>query len=314
MCPLCHSDQARLVTNELRFDNKADVLQCLGCSLVYIDQNSFQFPDNFYETHYHQTYLTHIDPDILDPEKHFQKMTQASQLWINKVKDTLKGTEKVLDVGCSTGHFLMGIKDYAGQVFGHELSEKEVEFCRKNLGLDVENRDLEERFDLQSFDLITMIFVLEHIGDPIPFLTNLKKLLKPDGKLIIVVPNILDPLVNFYDIEQFKKFYFCIEHLFYYSPETLKQVLQKAGFKSNPINLQEYPISNHLNWIYTRGPRETLAARLNSPQVDLLNPQLEDAFDDFWTKTNKHYKEMLENNGYGDRIFCMAEIENDFKE
>ncbi|WP_198157298.1 class I SAM-dependent methyltransferase [Candidatus Nucleicultrix amoebiphila] len=310
ICPLCASASISLYTNQLRFEQKASVMRCANCSLIYLDQNSFQFPVDFYETQYHQTYLTHIDPEILDPEKHYQKMQKASSIWTNRVKEMLSGTETVLDIGCSTGHLLMGIKDSAAKVFGHELSRKEVEFCQQKLKLDVDDKPLEQRFSPESFDLITLIFVLEHIGEPIAFLKELKKYLKPNGKLVIVVPNILDPLVSIYDIENFRKFYFCIEHLFYYSPQTLSETLSQAGYSSDPVCLQEYPITNHLNWIYCQKPRETLSARSNTPEIPLIKETLQNALDQFWQQTNKEYQELMVKNGYSDRVFCVAKIQN----
>ena len=311
ICPLCRHNSTSLYTNQLRFEQQADVLRCSHCSLIYLDQNSFQFPADFYETQYHQTYLTHIDPEILDPDKYYQKMQKASAIWTNKIKGMLSGTETVLDIGCSTGHLLTGIQDSAAAVFGHELSRKEVEFCQKKLGLNVDSKPLEERFPPQSFDLITLIFVLEHIGEPISFLQNLKKYLKPNGKLVIVVPNILDPLVSLYDIENFRKFYFCIEHLFYYSPKTLAETLTQAGYSSNPVCVQEYPITNHLNWIYCQKPRETLSARSTMPDIPLVENTLQNELEQFWQKTNKDYQELLVKSGFGDRVFCVAEVKND---
>jgi len=308
ICPLCASSDISLYTNQLRFDQQADVLRCSHCSLIYLDQNSFQFPSDFYETQYHQTYLTHVDPEILDPEKYYQKMKKASAIWVNKIKEMLSGTETVLDIGCSTGHLLTGIQESAAKVFGHELSLKEVEFCQKKLGLDVDNKPLEKRFSPETFDLITLIFVLEHIGDPFSFLKELRKYLKPDGKLVIVVPNVLDPLVSLYDIENFRKFYFCIEHLFYYSPKTLERTLAQAGYRSNPVCLQEYPMTNHLNWIYCQKPKETLSARSSTPDVSLIKDTFQDELEQFWKNTNEYYQELLLKNGFGDRVFCVAEV------
>ena len=308
VCPLCASTAVTFITNQLRFDQQADVLKCSQCSLVYIDQNSFQFPSDFYETQYHQTYLTHVDPEILDPEKYYKKMQKASAIWTSKIKEMLSGTESVLDVGCSTGHLLTGIKDSAAKIFGHELNRKEVEFCQQKLGLDVDDKPLAERFLPESFDLITLVFVLEHIGKPVEFLRELKKYLKPNGKLVIVVPNIQDPLVSFYNIENFKNFYFCIEHLFYYSSETLAETLLQAGYSSTPACLQEYPITNHLNWIYCQKPRDTLSARSSVPDVSVMDINLQNKLGLFWQKTNQEYQEILVNNGYGDRLFCVAEV------
>lgn len=306
-CKLCNSTSLSLYADKLRFGHKASVMKCNQCHLVFLDQSSFDFPKDFYESQYHQTYLTHIDPEILDPQKYYEKMQKASALWINRVRDMLTGKERVLDVGCSTGHLITGIQDKALEVFGHELSKKEVDFCKNILKINVDDIPLSERFEKESFDMITMMFVFEHIGDPVPFLEELKLYLKPKGKLVILVPNILDPLISLYDLDPIKEFYFCIEHLYYYSPDTLLAMLDQAGFSGNVDSVQEYPITNHLNWIYHGKPREAIAARLNMPPVNIFDKMAEPELEQFWDKTDKNYREILNKLGYSDRIWCVAE-------
>lgn len=305
-CPLCTSSDTVLVTNQLRFGRHADIRRCGACSLVFIDQESFQFPQNFYETEYHQTYLTHIDPEMMDPARHFEKMQQASRLWIERLRGMLSGNEAVLDVGCSTGHVLVGIRDRAAHVYGHELSRKEVAFCRDTLGLDVADIPLDQRFEPGSFDLITLIFVLEHIGEPVQFLAELKRYLKPGGRLVIVVPNVNDPLLAFYRIPQFAEFYYCIEHLYYYSAASLERLLVLAGFEGRPEAVQEYPITNHLNWAYRQRPAETLAARRMVPDVELANESVLPEWESFWQETDRNYRQFLQRLGYSDRLWCVA--------
>ncbi len=306
LCPLCGSIETRLVTDRLRFDRVAGVMACMSCSLVFLDQKSFEFPRDFYEHDYHQTYLTHVDPDMLNPARHHEKMLKASAPWIDRISARLTGRESVLDVGCSTGHVMVGIRDHAARVCGHELSRKEVEFCRSALELDVSDVPLEQRFEPGTFDYITLIFVLEHIAEPVEFLEHLKRFLKPGGKFIIVVPNILDPLLTLYDIPAFPKFYYCIEHLFYYSPKTMRDLLGKAHLVGDVVPVQEYPIGNHLNWGYRQSPSETLAARRSGPDIQLVNETDLDDWDRFWRQVDSEYKTMLAKKERSDRLWCVV--------
>jgi 2-polyprenyl-3-methyl-5-hydroxy-6-metoxy-1,4-benzoquinol methylase len=305
-CPICKSKKVNLITNKLRFDKEAKVNICMYCSLVYLDQDSFSLPKNFYETEYHQTYLSHIDPEIMNPEKHYIKMKSASSIWANKIKDMLSGQEILLDFGCSTGHLITEIKDKTKSIFGHELSKKEVEFCQTNLGLDVDSKPLQERFSFEYFDVITMVFVLEHIGKPLELLEEIKKFLKKEGRLIIIVPNIMDPLVNFYKLDDFRKFYFCIEHLFYYSKITLENILNMSGYNTSTEIIQEYPITNHLSWIYKNKPQDAIASRSVTPLVEIQDHNLQDDWCILWNDFNNRYKDLISKHGYGDRLFCVA--------
>lgn len=303
-CPLCFDDDTRFITGSVRFNNKADIYSCNKCSLLFLDQNSYTLPDDFYETDYHQTYLAHIEPSLLNPSEYFDKMVKATRPWSDRINAILTGKETLLDFGCSTGHLLYNIKERCGQAYGHELSRREVEFCRNVKELDVSSEPLDSRFPEEFFDYITMIFVLEHIAKPQELLSYLKKFLKPDGKLLILVPNAQDPLVSFYDIPEFRSFYFCVEHLFYYNPQTIQQLFAQAGLTASIETIQEYPVANHLNWIYRQRPSDTLKARQGVPDIAIRNDGLAPAWGSFWADVNERYQEFLKAHGYGDRIWC----------
>jgi 2-polyprenyl-3-methyl-5-hydroxy-6-metoxy-1,4-benzoquinol methylase len=305
-CYLCKGNDLSLITKKVRFDHQADVYACQACGLVFLDQNSFVFPKDFYEKEYHQTYITHIEPDAFNPHAYYEKMKKANKIWADKFATMLTGQEIVLDVGCSTGHFIDMIKDKTKKIYGHELNHKEVEFCKNVLKLDVSNQPLEKRFAEGTFDYITLIYVLEHIADPKPFLTSLGKLLKPEGKLVILIPNVQDALVNFYDLPEFTNFYYCIEHLFYYSQKTIARLFQDIGATADIEILQEYPITNHLNWAYLRGPSDTLAARKGVPNVPLKETAPEIDWENLWQQFNQLYQSFLKEHGYGDRLWCVA--------
>ena len=133
-CPLCEKDNVELITSKVRFDYDAQVYRCNDCSLIFLDQKSFKYPKDFYEREYHQTYITHVEPDALDPDAYYKKMLKATKIWADKFSEMLTGTETVLDVGCSTGHFLELIQNKAETVHGYDLNKKEVAFCRETLG------------------------------------------------------------------------------------------------------------------------------------------------------------------------------------
>lgn len=305
-CYLCGYRDTSRITDRLRFNNKAEVLKCKKCGLIYLDQDSFIFPKEFYEREYHQTYLTHVEPDLLVPEKYYEKMLSACKPWSDKINELLTGKEVVLDVGCSTGHLITNISQNAKKVFGHELSKKEVLFCREQLGLDVSDIPLEMRFAEETFDYITLIFVLEHIADPISFLRYLGRFLKPSGKFVILVPNANDALMNFYRIRSFAEFYFCIEHLFYYTPSTMRLLFDKVALHGEVQGVQEYPITNHLNWGYRQKPSDVLSARKQVPDIEISSASLQPKWEEFWREVNEKYREFLLGNGFADRIWSVV--------
>jgi SAM-dependent methyltransferase len=304
-CSFCGSGSLSSIANQVRFGHKADVYKCRECALVFLDQQSYKFPVDFYEKDYHQTYITHVEPDAFNPEAYYEKMKKANKQWADKFSAMLTGREAVLDVGCSTGHFIDLVKDKTREIYGHELNRKEIDFCRNVLKLDVLDQPLKTRFKAGTFDYITLIYVLEHIAEPKEFLASLAKLLKPTGKFVILVPNVQDALVNFYNIPEFLSFYYCIEHLYYYSPQTIKLLFDKLNLAGSIEAIQEYPIANHLNWAYLRAPSDTLASRLGVPNIPLQEQAPMEAWRALWQQCNRLYQTFLKENGYGDRIWCV---------
>jgi SAM-dependent methyltransferase len=113
--------------------------------------------------------------------------------------DVINAGDKVLDIGCGVGKFLMKAKDKAKEVAGLELNEKAVEVCRGK-GLTVYNEMIGDHASGKSgyYDVVCMFQVLEHIYDVRPFLEDSLKALKQGGKLVIGVPN-NEPYFQGYD-------------------------------------------------------------------------------------------------------------------
>jgi SAM-dependent methyltransferase len=106
-------------------------------------------------------------------------------------------TDRVLEIGCGQGSFLLSVKNrYGGEPIGLELNQHAVAKA-VSAGLKVYNRDLNS-FSLENreaVDVICLFQVLEHIAEPIPFLQHTLRMLKPGGRLIICVPD-NDALIN----------------------------------------------------------------------------------------------------------------------
>ena len=92
-------------------------------------------------------------------------------------------------------------------------------FGKKELGIDVDAKAFSEFKSELKFDAITMFHVLEHLENPISTLEHLSSFLKPDGFLIIEVPNILYPSMSF--IQKWHP-----GHLFSYCTETLAKIAE----------------------------------------------------------------------------------------
>jgi 2-polyprenyl-3-methyl-5-hydroxy-6-metoxy-1,4-benzoquinol methylase len=97
----------------------------------------------------------------------------------------------LLDVGCGAGRFL-DVMRWTGrwQVAGVEVHQEAVGQCRQELGLVIHQGDL-STLDLPSetWDVVTMWEVLEHLPNPIAALEAVARILKPEGVLLLSTPN-----------------------------------------------------------------------------------------------------------------------------
>ncbi|MBN1139594.1 MAG: class I SAM-dependent methyltransferase, partial [Anaerolineae bacterium] len=96
---------------------------------------------------------------------------------------------RLLDIGCGSGDFLLGMQERGWQVFGLDISPEAAALARQN-GLDVFGGHLlEAPYQEHSFDLVTMWDVLEHLHDPAAYLVRVAQLLKPGGRFVVTLPN-----------------------------------------------------------------------------------------------------------------------------
>ena len=136
---------------------------------------------------------------------------------------------RLLDVGCALGDFLIEAKDAGWDVEGVEISHYAAQRARER-GLRVSAGRIED-LDLPaaSFDVITLYDSIEHMTDPVATLAAVRRLLVPDGLVHVVTPN-----VGGLQARALGRFWYHFkpgEHLFYFSPDTLRATLERSGLR-----------------------------------------------------------------------------------
>jgi 2-polyprenyl-3-methyl-5-hydroxy-6-metoxy-1,4-benzoquinol methylase len=200
-----------------RFDRYGQIVQCKKCGLVYTNPRP------------HSAEVARAYKNLADYEYAEQDSSRSmnANLSLNTIKKyTREG--KLLDLGCSTGYFL-NVARINFDVKGVEPSKWAVDFAKSKLKLNVEQGDIASVKCLdETFDVISLIDVIEHLTDPIGMLKEAQRLLKANGGIYIVTPNIKSLSAR---ILKGKWWGLRPAHLYYFSPQTLSEMLQKVGFK-----------------------------------------------------------------------------------
>ena len=153
------------------------------------------------------------------------------------------GDMRVLDVGCGFGQSLL----YWGEESeGVEIGERQHRFLsalgRRVTGLNVE--DGTAGLQPESFDAVFTNNLLEHLVAPHLYLARLHQLLKPSGILAVghpVVP--ATPWKQFWMLQGYN-YWLAVEHINFYTPQTARLSLERAGFN---VERQYFPRAGSIN-------------------------------------------------------------------
>lgn len=260
-CDLCGSRDYRLYLRSRDYINRCDgifsVVQCKKCGLLFTNPR----PDKteisrFYppSTHYYVVNIRGLEPmkavtglyrTLLHyfrgyfPEKDTFILYKVLLYPVYLLKRRKFDAEaipyfvkngRLLEIGCSHGKFLHEMKTLGWNVTGIDMSREAVEKGREIFGIDLTQKDIDDAvFEEDSFDVIVMRMVLEHVYSPDKILRKLKTWLKPGGRLIVVVPDI-----SGFEARLFGKYFYGLHlpnHFYHFTPETLKKYFGKQGME-----------------------------------------------------------------------------------
>jgi 2-polyprenyl-3-methyl-5-hydroxy-6-metoxy-1,4-benzoquinol methylase len=155
---------------------------------------------------------------------------------LNKLKRLLPPPgSRVLDVGTAGGAFLEAAQQFGYDAYGMEPSRYLVD-KGKARGLKIEQGMIDNHtFEPHSFDMVSLWDVIEHIAEPKAALTEMRKLLKPDGILLINYPDIGTWSAKLAG----KRFWWILSvHLHHFTRRSIADICQRTGFEA--FHFQRY--------------------------------------------------------------------------
>lgn len=314
-CPICHCKPGPVV-----FKKREGILwiRCEVCGLVYKvpEKGGIKADADYYRTgQMRETVLCRYgDPGSVTPEAAFEEKYELQWERFLKVKDCVNQNSSILEIGCGAGGFLHIVAPRVGSCSGVELDKEMVDFCRTRLRLNIHDQLLHEiDFGKKKFDLVCMFHVLEHLQDPKHFLSQVKGLLKPGGRMAIEVPCFNDALIQVFDLKKFPELYYVLHHELYFTQESMAKLLDDCGLQSQFFPFNEYGLANHLNWLQNDSPAKGASRQSGRCyQVASFKETPENAefvrnLNLWLQRINGEYKDLLASHGFFDTIFCIAQ-------
>lgn len=273
--------------------NKQKFYQCSSCDVAFLyPPLSEDDEKKFYAGEFERFMGKRCENgfDWSGPEAHIKSNFVQYKRRMRFIEDLIESKKRVLEIGCSSGFMLYPLKEKGLDVVGVEPSSQFTDFLQSKGvpsydSLDVLLNDIGH----EMFDLTLHFFVLEHIRNPIDFLNDALKTVKPGGHLVFEIPSREDPLVSIYNVPAFHKFYWSVAHNYYFNRKSLEYILRKVAEKVDItfdiIGEQRYDLSNHITWMLEGKPGG------QEKYSSFFTPELE-----------KSYTECMINNGHCDTL------------
>jgi len=252
-CPSCGSSSH----TELFVKRGYPIVRCDDCALVFSNP---QVDESVVLDEYREGGSNDLWVDVL---------TSPRQLELDREKfaeilvelEPYRGSGRLLDVGTSIGLFLRLALDRGWAGHGTEFGRRALAYAREELGLDVDDTAIESIDG--EYDVVTVLSVLEHVNRPREFLGHVARLLRPRGAAYFIVPNV-DSLACRVLHERAATFD-GRNHLVYFSPRTLRDVLEREGFEVVRTRTRIASLEPVLEWLTYREPYSG-----EPPQDDVL--------------------------------------------
>jgi SAM-dependent methyltransferase len=221
-CPVCGGGEHARLFEKQGFT----FVRCSDCRLVFVNP---QVREGVVLEEYRTAETNDLWFDVLTSDRQIA-MDREKFSEVLGVLDPFRGPRsRLLDVGCSIGLFLDLARERGWDGLGIEFAPRALAYARETYGLEVIDVPLEDAgFEAESFDAVGLLSVLEHTNEPLRVLGDVARVLRPGGAAYIVVPNVASLACRV--LQERARTFDGRNHLIYFSPGTLADALDRAGF------------------------------------------------------------------------------------
>ena len=244
-CPWCESEKTQIhlwLKDEFLTHEDFQIYECLHCGLLFTEPRPSK--DKIGAYYKSEEYYSHQENKKGFIPKLYEGVKSVNLKHKYKIAAKGKCVGKMLDIGCGVGDFLHTAEQHGWQCTGVEPSEDAKAIASKRIKAEIISSEDLEKISDETFDVITMWHVLEHVDNLKWQVKQLQRLIKPDGRIVIALPN-----YKSYDAEYYKEKWAAYDvprHLNHFNKKTLAKIFNSQGMrliKSNKLVWDAYYIS-----------------------------------------------------------------------
>lgn len=244
-CPICNSNKIEHFFQGKDYSHTGEtfeVVACADCNFTFT-QNA---PDSDHIGPYYESedYVSHSDTQkgLFFKVYHSVRNYMLGQKRKMVERSSKKGN--LLDIGCGTGYFLNEMKKHGWECEGIEQDAKAREYGAEKFKLRVHEPERIDKLEKNSIDVVSMWHVLEHVHDLDGYVSKIKNALKPDGTLVVAVPN-----RDSHDAKKYEEHWAAWDlpiHLWHFNPSNMQKLMAKHGLtvvKHHPLPFDSFYVS-----------------------------------------------------------------------
>ncbi len=275
-CPLTGARDSEVIATRSRDGSELRNIISLESGIIYVDPLPVRDLATFYREEYRLSYKQTFTPK----PKHILRAARACRNRLQRAGEVVRAGMRCLDIGAGGGEWVYYMKTLGCESFGIEPNTGYGTFSKDNYGVDVFLGMYQESdFPRESFDVLSLFHVLEHLADPVEDLRRMSLFLKPGGRFLIEVPDILFPGMRF-DHKWHEG------HLFGFARPTLEAVAAKAGLRMVGIKAS----GGNLSGVFEKSGEETLPLPDLSGHAAEAKAALLAGHDHYWSLANTYLK------------------------